>query len=127
MHWLGGHLCPHLPIQASSGNISQAKIDVKDNRKTREEANPFLIIEQEEPFAPSKGWADMIRKVYETDPFLYPKYGWQMRIIAFIEDHKVIDHLKLTFEAERPPPPRVVQQNLLMAAKEREESLTLPF
>jgi hypothetical protein len=44
-----------------------------------------------------------------------------MRIIAFIEDHKAIDriiaHLKLTFEAERPPPPHNVQQELLMAAE----------
>ena len=91
-------------------------------RKTREEATPFLIIEQEEPFVPSKGWADMIRKVYETDTLLCPKCRGQMRIIAFIEDHKVIDriivHLKLTFEAERPPPPLHVQHHLLMAAEE---------
>jgi len=46
-------------------------------------------------------------------------------IISFIEDHKVIDkiinHLKLTFHTERPPPSQVVQQELLMAAEEREE------
>ncbi len=46
-----------------------------------------------------------------------------MSIIAFIEDHKVIDkiidHLKLTFMAERPPPPQRVRQELLMAAEER--------
>jgi len=33
-----------------------------------------------------------------------------MRIVSFIEDHKVIDkiikHLNLTFKAERPPPPQ---------------------
>ncbi len=50
-----------------------------------------------------------------------------MSIIAFIEDHKVIDriidHLKLTFHAERPPPPQIVQQELLMAAEERGEYL----
>ncbi len=40
---------------------------------------------------PSKGWAEMIR------------------------------HLELTFEAERPPPPRVVQQDLLIAAEESGE------
>jgi len=28
-----------------------------------EKANPFLITEQEEPFIPSKGWAEMIRRV----------------------------------------------------------------
>jgi hypothetical protein len=31
---------------------------------------------------------------------------------------RIIGHLKLTFLAERPPPPRVVQQDLLMAAEE---------
>ncbi|NIO20819.1 MAG: acid--CoA ligase [Candidatus Aenigmarchaeota archaeon] len=48
-----------------------------------------------------------------------------MKIISFIEDHKVIDkiidHLKLTFMAERPPPPHHVQQELLMAAEEMGE------
>ncbi len=45
-----------------------------------------------------------------------------MRVIAFIEDPKVIDkiikHLKLTFEAERPPPSQVAQHHLLIAAEE---------
>jgi hypothetical protein len=47
-----------------------------------------------------------------------------MKVISFIEDHKVIDriiaHLKLTFLAERPPP-QIVQQELMMAAEERSE------
>jgi len=30
------------------------------------------IIEEEERFVPSKGWAEMIRKVYEVDPLLFP-------------------------------------------------------
>ena len=46
-------------------------------------------------------------------------------ISSFIEDHAVIDriinHLKLTFFAKRPPPSQVVQQELLMAAEERVE------
>ena len=91
-------------------------------RKTHEAANPFLIIEQEEPIVPSKGWAEMIRKVYEVDPLLCRSCGGQMRIISFIEDHKVIDkiiaHLKLTFLAKRHPPPQSVQKELLMAAEE---------
>ena len=53
---------------------------------------------------------------------LCPHCGAEMKVIAFIEDHKVIDniidHLKLRFQAERPPPPQVVQQELLMAAEE---------
>ena len=74
---------------------------------------------------PLKGWAEMIRKVYEVDPLLCPSRGGKMSIISFIEDHKVIDkiiaHLKLTFMAKRPPPPQVVQQELLMAAEESGE------
>jgi hypothetical protein len=43
-----------------------------------------------------------------------------MKVIAFLSDFSVVDrivsHLKLTFVAERPPPPRVAYQELLMAA-----------
>jgi len=83
------------------------------------------IIKQGEPFVPSKGWARMICRVYELDPLLCPSCGCQMSIISFIEELKTIDritaHLKLTFEAERAPPPQVVQQELLMAAEESGE------
>jgi ribosomal protein S27E len=80
------------------------------------------IIEDDTAYVPSKGWAEMIRKVYEIDPLLCPSCGGQMKIISFIEDPKAIDriirHLKLSFQAERPPPPHHVQQELLMAAEE---------
>ena len=84
-----------------------------------------LITDDGPTYVPSKGWAEMIRKVYEVDPLCCPSCGGQMKIISFIDDHKVIDriirHLGLTFEAERPPPPHVVQQDLLMAAEESGE------
>jgi len=83
------------------------------------------IIEDETPFVPSRGWAEMIKKVYQVDPLICPQCGGRMRIISFIEDHKVNDkiiaHLKLTFHAERPPPPQIVQKELLMAPEERGE------
>jgi len=51
-----------------------------------------------------------------------PKCGGTMRIVSFIENHKVIDkiikHLNLTFKAARPPPP---QAQLSMAAEELSE------
>jgi hypothetical protein len=94
-------------------------------RKTAYTLSSPTIIEDDQISVPSKGWAEMIRKVYEMDPLLYPSCGGRMSIISFIDDHNVIDriirHLELTFEAERPPPPRVVQQDLLMAAKESRE------
>ena len=83
------------------------------------------IIDDKVSFVPSKGWAEMIRKVFEVDPLLCPSCGGQMSIISFIEEPKIIDriiaHLELTFDAERPPPPQFVQQQLLMAAEEHEE------
>ncbi|MGD2295296.1 MAG: acid--CoA ligase [Candidatus Aminicenantes bacterium] len=65
----------------------------------------------------------MIRKVFEVDPLTSPQYKGKMCIIAFITDYAVVDriinHLKLTFVAERPHPlPQIVQQELLMAAEE---------
>ena len=72
------------------------------------------IIEDEASFIPSSGWAEMIKKVYEIDPLICPTCGGQMRVIAFITDYSAVDRiitlLKLTFHAECPPPPRVLQQ-----------------
>ncbi len=83
------------------------------------------IIEDTDRYVPSRGWAEMIRKVYEVDPLLCPSCGGQMRVIAFIEEPKVIDkiirYLKLSFHAERPPPSHVAHQELLMAAEEMGE------
>jgi len=49
-------------------------------------------------FIPSRGWAEMIKKVYETDSLICPKCGGKMHVISFIQDYKVIDkiinHLK---------------------------------
>ena len=82
------------------------------------------IIEDDTAYVPSKGWAEMIKKIYEVDPLVCPACGGRMKIISFIEDHKVIDRiigpLKLSFIAERPPP-QVVQYELLMAAEESGE------
>lgn len=72
-------------------------------QKTGDDPSHPPIIEDEALFVPSRGWAEMIRKVYELDPL------------------KIIAHLKLIFHAERPPPPQIVQQQFLMAAEEQEE------
>lgn len=52
---------------------------------------------------------------------LCPECGGRMRIIAFLTDYSVVDriinHLKLTFAAYKPPPPRIVYQEVLMAAE----------
>jgi hypothetical protein len=63
----------------------------------------------------------MIRKVYEVDPMVCPKCGGTMKVISFLTDYAVVDrivnHLKLTFVAERPPPPHIAYQEVLVAAE----------
>jgi hypothetical protein len=82
-------------------------------------------MEDDPAYVPAKGWAEMTRKVYEIDPLLCPSRGGRMSVVSLIEEpktiYRVIRHLELTFEAERPPPPRVVQQDLMMAAEEKGE------
>jgi len=86
----------------------------------------------------------MIRKVYEVDLMICPnseasyrtakrcpKCGGRMKVVAFITEvalmeamrtskaavvDRIIDHLKLRFVADRPPPSRVLEQVALPAA-----------
>jgi len=87
-------------------------------RKAQPDKHPFILMEEESARIPRRGWAEMIRKVYEVDPLLCPQCGGQMKVIAFITDYAVVDriihHLKLTFVAERPPPPQVVLQQFFL-------------
>jgi hypothetical protein len=90
-------------------------------RKASIEAFPLRAVEEELRRLPAKGWAEMIRKVYEVDPMLCPQCGGTMKVIAFLTDYavvdRIIDHLKLTFVAERPPPLQAAYQEVLMAAE----------
>jgi hypothetical protein len=44
-----------------------------------------------------------------------------MKVVTFITEYaavdRIIDHLKLTFVAAKPPPPRIAYQEVLMAAE----------
>jgi len=90
-------------------------------KKASREAFPLRMVEEELRRLPTKGWAEMIRKVYEVDPLVCPQCGGTMKVIAFLTDYavvdRIIDHLKLTFVANKPPPPRVAYQELLTAAE----------
>jgi hypothetical protein len=59
-------------------------------------------------------WANLIRRVYQTDPLICPKCGSDMRIISFITQpkviHKILDHLeKRGAETRAPPEPKPQQ------------------
>jgi hypothetical protein len=50
--------------------------------------NPFALrmVEEELKPVPSKGWAAMIRKVYEVDPMVCPKCGSLAVLMAFMSE-----------------------------------------
>lgn len=54
-------------------------------------------------------------------PLLCPQCGGAMKIIAFLTDYAVVDriiaHLMLTFVADRPLPPHLAYQKVMMAAE----------
>jgi ribosomal protein S27E len=58
----------------------------------------------------AKGWAEMITKC-----------GGIMKVISFLTDYPVVDriihHPRLSFVAERPPPPHIVCREVLVAAE----------
>jgi len=83
------------------------------------------MIEEEPKPITSKGWAEMIRKVYEFDPLVCPRCGGRMKVVAFLTEYAVVDriirHLTLTFAAEKPPPAQAFEQVALMTAEESGE------
>ncbi|MCX6564174.1 MAG: hypothetical protein NTU60_11315, partial [Candidatus Aminicenantes bacterium] len=56
------------------------------------------------------------------DPMICSKCGGRMKVVAFITEvavvDRIIDHLKLGFVADRPPPSSVFEQVALPAAEE---------
>ena len=53
-------------------------------KKASQEAFPLRMAEEELRPIPSKGWAEMIRKVYEVDLLICPRCGGRMRVVAFL-------------------------------------------
>jgi hypothetical protein len=38
-------------------------------------------------------WSQLIKRVYEVDPLICPRCGGEMRVVAFILDHQVVDQI----------------------------------
>jgi len=56
-----------------------------------------------------RSWAQLIKQIYEVDPLLCPSCGSEMKMIAFITEHDVVDailrHLAKTEERSPRGPP----------------------
>ena len=52
-----------------------------------------------------RSWAQLIKRIYEVDPLVCPSCGSEMKVIAFIIEHDVVDkilrHLKRRDEEGR--------------------------
>ena len=69
---------------------------------------------------PSKKWRELIKQVWEVDPFDCPRCGAEMKLIALIDDNEVIEkilrHLELWPENSLParaPPKPIIQDYVL--------------
>jgi acetone carboxylase gamma subunit len=100
-----------LCANAQRGKVRKTSLGPLALRMTEDKLRPV----------PAKGWAEMIRKVYEVDPLVCPQCGGTMKVVAFITDfpvvERIINHLKLSFVAAKPPPPCIAYQEVLMAAE----------
>ena len=105
-------LCSHIPNMGEQmiryfGYYSNV---CRGRRKRQNSDRPdFIITDDEHTKGCNKFWAHLIKKIYEVDPLICPKCGGNMRIIAFIEDYKVIrkilDYLGIyEFKRDSPPP-----------------------
>jgi len=61
-------------------------------RRKKESAceSDFVLYNCEHNKGLNKSWAHLIKKIYEVNPLICPKCGGDMRIIAFIEDYKIV-------------------------------------
>ena len=110
LEWMAA-LVSHIPDRGGQtvryfGRYSNA---VRGSLKKQDATLQWHIIEDENPKSLNRSWARLIKKIYEVDPLICPKCGGSMRIIAFIEDYKVVrkilDWLRIDdFKRGRPPP-----------------------
>ena len=82
----------------TAGKLAAAPAPAEDDRGSCEDARILR-----------RRWRELIKRIYEVDPLVCPNCQGEMRIIAFIIDHAVIDkilrHLeRKEAERERAPP-----------------------
>ena len=107
-------ICSHIPNMGEQmvrymgyySNVCRGRRKKEDTRESD------FVIEDDDYKGANKSWARLIKKIYEVDPLICPKCGGDMRIIAFIEDYKIVkkilDYLGIDeFKRDRPPPKRL--------------------
>jgi hypothetical protein len=114
LDWIA-EITAHIPDKREQlvcyyGTYSNASREKRKKEKPEEQITwKPEVVEIEPPPASKelkKRWSHFIRKVYETDPLVYPKCSGEMRI-SFIDRRdvirKILEHLGLWEESHAPP------------------------
>ncbi|MGD8441484.1 MAG: transposase, partial [Holophagae bacterium] len=67
---------------AENGDVGGV-VDAPDSRASRAEVRDARAMR--------RSWAQLIKRIYEVDPLVCPSCGSEMKVIAFITEHDVID------------------------------------
>jgi hypothetical protein len=113
-------ICSHIPNKSEQmvryvgfySNVSRGK-----RKKQGSCQSDYAIEDDLYNKSCSKSWARLIKKIYEVDPLTCSNCGGSMRIIAFIEDYKVIKKILSWLgideaKRDRPPPKRLQAADL---------------
>jgi len=112
LEWMAT-LVSHIPDRgAQTVHYYGAYSNVTRGRLKKEKVEPeFHIIEDNSPGKLNRSWARLIQKIYEVDPLACSKCGGTMRIIAFIEDYKVVkkilDYMGIYEFGKKRAPPKI--------------------
>jgi hypothetical protein len=86
--------------EAENGEVGDIGVDPA-SRAARDETRNVRALR--------RSWAQLIKRIYEVDPLVCPSCGSEMKVIAFITEHDVVDailrHLAKA-EARSPRGPR---------------------
>ena len=106
------HLVRYYGWYSSATRGKRRKAEAVKGEVGRVETGPVsraARAETREARALRRSWAQLIKRVYEVDPLVCPSCGSEMKVIAFITEHDVVDailrHLerKKAREARAPP------------------------
>jgi len=81
-----GNWHPHVHALVSRGGWSQ-----EDECADAGRASRAARAEIRDARALRRSWAQLIKRIYEVDPLVCPSCGSEMKVIAFISEHDVVD------------------------------------
>jgi len=97
---------------ASVSNVSRGKrrkAEAENGEAVGAGAGPAsraALTEARNARALRRSWAQLIKRIYEVDPLVCPSCGSEMKVIAFIVEHAVVDAILRHLEKAETRSPR---------------------